>query len=42
MRAWNIKLYLVGANGEELPATCYEKATYQLHESFGKRARQGG
>lgn len=41
MRGWNISIYLVGQDGEEIPATCFEKATYLLHESFGKRARQG-
>ena len=41
MRSWNISIYIVGPDGEELPATCFEKATYVLHESFGpKRARQ--
>jgi len=40
MRGWNISIYLVGPDGEELPATCFEKATYLLHESFGKRAKQ--
>ncbi|KAK3697841.1 transcription factor TFIIF complex subunit Tfg3 [Vermiconidia calcicola] len=40
MRSWQISIYLVGPDGEELPATCYDKATYNLHESFGKRAKQ--
>jgi transcription initiation factor IIF auxiliary subunit len=41
MRGWNIQIFLVSADGDELPATCYEKATYVLHESFGpKRMRQ--
>jgi transcription initiation factor IIF auxiliary subunit len=41
MRSWNIQVFLVSADGDELPATCYEKATYVLHESFGaKRMRQ--
>lgn len=41
MRSWNIQIFLVSADGDELPATCYEKATYVLHESFGpKRMRQ--
>jgi len=40
MRSWNIAIFLVGPDGEDLPATCFEKATYLLHESFGKRAKQ--
>jgi transcription initiation factor IIF auxiliary subunit len=41
MRGWNIQIFLVSADGDELPATCYEKATYVLHDSFGpKRMRQ--
>jgi len=41
MRGWNISIYLLSPNGEELPASCFEKATYFLHESFGpKRMRQ--
>lgn len=40
MRAWNIAIYLVGPDGEDFPATCFEKATYLLHESFGKKAKQ--
>lgn len=41
MRSWDISIYLVGPDGEDLPAICFEKATYVLHESFGpKRMRQ--
>jgi len=40
LRNWDINIYLVGPDGEELPATCYEKATYLLHDSFGKRQKQ--
>ncbi|KAF1345950.1 yeats family-domain-containing protein [Delphinella strobiligena] len=40
MREWSIKIYILGPNGEELPATCFDKATYKLHESFGPRAKQ--
>lgn len=40
MREWDIEIYLVGADGDDLPATCYEKVTYLLHESFGKRQKQ--
>jgi transcription initiation factor IIF auxiliary subunit len=40
MRSWEIAIYLVGPDGEEITANCYEKATYLLHESFGKRMKQ--
>ncbi|TKA62236.1 hypothetical protein B0A55_11698 [Friedmanniomyces simplex] len=40
MRNWSIEIYLVGPEGDDLPAACFEKATYVLHESFGKRQRQ--
>lgn len=40
MRGWEIAVYLVGPEGDEIPATCYTRATYLLHESFGKRQRQ--
>jgi len=40
MREWSIEIYVVGPNDEQLPATCFEKVTYRLHESFGKRATQ--
>lgn len=40
LRSWEISIYLMGPDGEELPATCFDKATYHLHESFGKRQKQ--
>lgn len=41
MRSWDISICLVGPDGDDIPATCFEKATYVLHESFGpKRMRQ--
>lgn len=41
MRGWSISIYLLNPDGDEMPATCFEKATYILHESFGpKRMRQ--
>jgi transcription initiation factor IIF auxiliary subunit len=40
MRSWEISIYLVSPDGTELPADCYEKVTYNLHESFGKRQKQ--
>jgi len=40
MRKWSIEVYMQSESGEELPASPYEKVTYKLHESFGKRATQ--
>ena len=40
LRKWNIELYLVGPHGEDLPADCFEKVVYKLHETFGQRAMQ--
>lgn len=40
MRRWEISIYLVGPDGEDMPASCFDKAIYMLHESFGKRMKQ--
>jgi len=40
MREWSIEIYIVGEDGTQLPASAFEKVTYKLHESFGKRATQ--
>nr|POF21052.1 ran-specific gtpase-activating protein 1 [Quercus suber] len=41
MRSWDISVYLIDTtSGDDIPANCFEKVTYVLHESFGKRARQ--
>lgn len=40
MRRWSIEVYIVGPDGENLPATCFDKVLYKLHESFGPRAKQ--
>lgn len=41
MRNWNIEIHLVHEEtGAIVPATCYEKATYKLHPTFGKKATQ--
>ncbi|KAI9795425.1 MAG: hypothetical protein M1825_001463 [Sarcosagium campestre] len=34
MRGWSIKIYLIDENGQEQPATLFEKAVYKLHPSF--------
>ena len=41
LRRWSIQLFMLNESGEEIPASVYSKATYHLHESFGKRATQG-
>lgn len=40
LRQWNIEIVLLNENGEEVPATIFEKAVYKLHPSFDKRATQ--
>lgn len=34
MREWSIKIVVLGPNGEELPATMFDKVTYRLHPTF--------
>ena len=34
MREWSIKVYVVGPNGEDLPATIFDRVTYKLHPTF--------
>lgn len=40
MRQWSIEIYLVNDEGQDVPATIFEKVTYELHPSFEKRAKQ--
>jgi transcription initiation factor IIF auxiliary subunit len=40
IRNWSIEVYLVGDKGQDLPATVFDSVRYELHQSFGKRARQ--
>lgn len=40
LRKWNIELHLLGPHGEDIPADCFEKVVYKLHETFGQRATQ--
>ena len=42
LRKWSIELHLVGPHGEDIPADCFEKVVYKLHETFGQRATQSG
>lgn len=39
MREWRISVNLVGADGKLYPATCFDKVTYQLHETFANPRR---
>ena len=41
LRRWSMELFMLSETGDEIPASVYSKATYHLHESFGKRATQG-
>jgi transcription initiation factor IIF auxiliary subunit len=34
MKSWNIEIFLLDEAGNEKPATCFTKATYNLHPSF--------
>ncbi|KAL6721599.1 transcription factor TFIIF complex subunit Tfg3 [Lecanora helva] len=40
LRAWSIELHLVGPHGEDVPANCFEKVVYTLHETFEDRQVQ--
>lgn len=40
MRTWNISVYLIDDAGNDIDATIFEKVTYKLHPTFGKRANQ--
>jgi len=39
MREWSIRVYLLGPNGDELPATIFDKVTYKLHPTFANPTR---
>lgn len=34
MREWNVKIYILDEAGNQRPATCFNKVTYNLHPSF--------
>jgi len=40
VRDWSIEVYLLDDKKNEIPATIFERVTYQLHASFGKKAKQ--
>ncbi|KAF8534101.1 yeats family-domain-containing protein [Trichophaea hybrida] len=39
MREWSIRVFLLGPNGEELPANIFDKVTYKLHPTFANPTR---
>jgi transcription initiation factor IIF auxiliary subunit len=34
MKRWNIEVYLLDEAGNEKPASCFHRVTYNLHPSF--------
>jgi hypothetical protein len=36
MRAWSIELWLLDEQGQQIPATIFEKVMYELHPTFAK------
>ncbi|KAI9720984.1 MAG: hypothetical protein M1828_005456 [Chrysothrix sp. TS-e1954] len=41
MRAWHIEIFVQNEHGgADVPANCYDKVVYDLHHTFGDRARQ--
>lgn len=40
MRSWSIEIYLVDDKGNDVQATCFEKAVYNLHPSFEKNKQR--
>jgi hypothetical protein len=36
MRSWSIEIFLVDDKGNDIQASCFEKAVYNLHPSFEK------
>ncbi|KAH8668598.1 transcription initiation factor IIF-like protein [Xylariales sp. PMI_506] len=34
MKEWSVRLYVLDQDGNEHPATCFQKVTYNLHPSF--------
>ncbi|KAK9378068.1 yeats family-domain-containing protein [Kockiozyma suomiensis] len=39
MRKWSVRVSLVGASGEEVPANVFDKVTYRLHPTFNNPNR---
>jgi hypothetical protein len=36
MRSWSIEIFLLDDKGNDIQASCFEKAVYNLHPSFEK------
>jgi transcription initiation factor IIF auxiliary subunit len=36
MRQWSMETWLINDQGEQIPATVFEKVTYELHPTFAK------
>jgi transcription initiation factor TFIID/TFIIF subunit len=39
MRKWSIRIAILGADGQELPANIFDKVTYKLHPTFQNPTR---
>lgn len=40
MKEWSVKIYVLDQAGNEHPATCFTKVTYNLHPSFEDKTHQ--
>ncbi|KAF2838299.1 SAS complex, SAS5 subunit/transcription initiation factor IID, subunit 14 [Patellaria atrata CBS 101060] len=40
LRGWSVEIALLTEDGQDVPATCFDKVIYKLHPSFEKRANQ--
>ncbi|OTB08050.1 hypothetical protein M426DRAFT_317563 [Hypoxylon sp. CI-4A] len=40
MKEWSVKVYVLDQDGNEHPATCFTKVTYNLHPSFEDKTHQ--
>jgi len=40
LRRWSIEIFMLNDQGEEIPASLFDRVTYTLHPSFGARAIQ--
>ena len=34
MRSWSVQIFMLNESGDNVPATVFERATYQLHPTF--------
>ncbi|KAI1402852.1 SAS complex, SAS5 subunit/transcription initiation factor IID, subunit 14 [Hypoxylon fuscum] len=40
MKEWSVKIYILDKDGNEHPANCFTKVTYNLHPSFEEKTHQ--